>query len=164
MGKRIQRILQILLTLLLVGILVCNLYTIVQRSKGIAQPTVFGFSGAVVLSGSMQPSIPLDAYIVTKAQKTYAKGDVISFEAGNHTTTHRIVQVLPEGFQTKGDANGESADKEIVKKEKVVGKVVLVIPKIGRVFEFFSTPLGICLLVLVAFGILYIPTLVKKKT
>lgn len=157
------KIISILLTAVLSVILVCNLYTIAARAiTGQLQPTVFGFSAAVVISGSMQDAIQIDDMILTHKGKDYAVGDVITFQSEGNLVTHRIVEKTAEGFITKGDANN-TADLDPVPPEMVVGKVVLVIPGIGKAIAFLRTPLGMTALVLVGFALVEVPILIRRK-
>lgn len=91
----------------------------------------------VVTSGSMEPAIPAGSLIAVAAKDTYASGDIISFnEAGDKiVTTHRISRIEETDgvirYFTKGDRN-EEIDPPPVYFNKVVGKVVIVIPKLGK--------------------------------
>lgn len=90
-----------------------------------------------VTSGSMEPAVPVGSLIGVIAGETYVVGDIISFNeaAGGEITTHRIlrIQEINGGIRyvTKGDRN-EEEDKRPVYFNKVVGKVVIVIPKLGK--------------------------------
>ena len=55
--------------------------------------------------------------------------------------THRIISENKKGYRTKGDANNTDDGTDIPKGE-VVGKVVLVIPKIGAAIRLVRTPIG----------------------
>lgn len=91
----------------------------------------------VVISGSMEPAIPAGSLIVVADKDSYASGDIISFnEAGDKiVTTHRISRIEDTDgvirYFTKGDRN-EEIDPPPVYFNKVVGKVVIVIPKLGK--------------------------------
>lgn len=98
----------------------------------------------VVLSGSMQPSIMIgDLIIVQKAQKYFPKETITFTDLSNRKITHRIAKAEEEPvgqiFLTKGDAN-RSTDVGKVSSEKVLGKVVLVIPKIGYFINLVQNP------------------------
>lgn len=166
--KLVGRIVSIALTVVLAVLLACNLYLIAARAiTGEPQPTVFGYSGAVVVSGSMSGAIEINDMVICHREKSYAPGDVITFESGSSVVTHRIVAQTEDGFVTKGDANN-TADLEPVLPEQVIGRVVLVIPKIGKLIAFFRTPLGMICLVLIGFVLIEFPTLAEsiraKKT
>lgn len=91
-----------------------------------------------VSSGSMEPGIPAGSLIVVAAKDNYIAGDIISFnEAGGREiiTTHRISRIEEiDGrirYVTRGDRN-EEEDLTIVYFNKVVGKVTVIIPKLGE--------------------------------
>lgn len=90
-----------------------------------------------VSSGSMETEIPVGSIIIVAAKSSYIPGEVISFnEAGGRVlTTHRISRAEEvDGeirYLTKGDKN-EEEDLRPVYFNKVVGKVIWVIPKAGE--------------------------------
>lgn len=158
---RIGRILNVTLTAFLAVALGCNLYTIIARQYfGQVQPTVLGWSAAVVISGSMSDTIEVNDLIIAKAQESYEKDDIISFLHGSSLVTHRIVEVQEDGYITKGDANN-TPDPEPVSREKVVGKVVRVFPGVGAVIEAARSPLGMCCIVLLGLGLMALPTVLN---
>lgn len=159
--KLLWRGIQVVLTLVLAALLACNLYLIAaQRFLGVEHPTVFGFTTAVVASGSMSPALEVDDLILIHAQDSYEPGDVITYESGSSLVTHRIVEAVEEGFVTQGDANN-APDLEPVRLENVVGKVVGQIPGAGRVLGCLRTPLGLMCLVLL--GILLLALYVRPQ-
>lgn len=102
---------------------------------------VFHVYPSTVLTGSMEPMIyPGDVILIQKMLKeedvsSLKEGDVINFQRGKITITHRIEKVLKDeagniSFVTKGD-NNKSRDEEIVMPNDVKGIVVQVVPKIG---------------------------------
>jgi len=142
--KATGRILSFCLTALLALILVFNLLSIGSRYlTGNTYANVFGISTAVVISGSMEPAISVNDMVVIQEKDNYTEQDVISYVSQNgNLITHRIVEVTDEGFVTRGDANN-TVDIEVpVSMDKVVGKVVCVIPKVGLFMEYLKTPLG----------------------
>ncbi|MEM2191933.1 MAG: signal peptidase I [Archaeoglobaceae archaeon] len=95
----------------------------------------FGVHPAVIGSGSMSPSIETgDVIIVLKTNPDNLNiGDVIQYMADGYTVTHRIIDIYDTEngrfFITKGDANEIPDDP--VSADRVIGKVVFVIPKVG---------------------------------
>ena len=69
--------------------------------------------------------------------------------------THRVFNITDEGFITKGDAN-EDPDQWKVKKENVIGKLILTIPYIGYLGYFVRTPIGFILLIVIPVTIIII--------
>lgn len=158
---RLGRIVSTAVTVILALLLCANLYTIVAKTVfHVRQPSVFGYSNAVVISGSMSGTIEVNDMVVIHRQNTYSRWDIISFRSEGQLVTHRIAEVTKDGFCTKGDAN-DSADPGIVRPEDVVGRVVWVIPGIGAVIAFLSTPLGMTCMVFLALLMLEWPILVK---
>ena len=150
--KKIGRIFSTILTVLLVVILVFNLITIILRHvQKNPYATVGGITTAVVVSGSMEPEISINDLAVIVKQKEYVLNDVITYVSqGGSLITHRIVNSTEEGFVTKGDFNN-AEDIDPVAPEQVVGKVVWVIPGVGAVQEFITTPLGMLCITLLGF-------------
>lgn len=103
-----------------------NIYLWNAKSlTGNALPMPFGFGSAIVLSGSMEPTLHVDDLILVQAQESYEIGDVVVYQSGNMLVVHRIIAIDGENVVTKGDANntddGELALTRI--KGKVVGSV-----------------------------------------
>ena len=125
-------------------LLVYNAYILIARwLYGDGMPKIFGYSFAVVVSGSMADEICIGDFIVTKEQSSYSVGEVITFydrESGTYIT-HRIILVSESGYATKGDANN-AADDFSVPASAIVGKVVAVIPRFGKAVTFLQSPLG----------------------
>lgn len=161
--KTFGRICSTVLTVLLALLLICNLYTIAARFLwDDPNPTVFGYSTAVVISGSMSGTIEVNDMVVIHAEDSYAPGDVITFRSGESLVTHRLLEQTVEGYITKGDANN-APDLDPVSAENVEGKVVLVIPGVGRIMELLRTPLGMMLLVVVGFFLYQIPVWLDRR-
>lgn len=159
--KSVGRFLSISLTLALAFVLACNIYIIAARSiTGQRQPTAFGFSSAVVISGSMSGAIEVNDMVITQARDSYFPGDIISFDTGSSIVTHRILEVTEEGFVTKGDANN-TEDMNKVTPAQVVGKVVLVIPGVGSLIEGLRTPLGMMCITLLGISLIAVPSLLE---
>ena len=149
------------LILIIVGaILLANLYRLAAREIfKVKDPTVFGYSSAVVLTGSMSGTIEPDDFIITHKQSDYTVGDIVMYQTGGTPVTHRIVSESDKGYRTKGDANNTD-DGTDIPKENVVGKVVLVIPKIGAVIRLVRTPIGMLSLFAAIILITELPNLI----
>lgn len=87
---------------------------------------------AVVISGSMIPSFDKnDIILVQNIDRNYEVGDIVIFKTPdrNLPITHRIVSIDTEGnIFTAGDAT-KTIDWWRLKKEDIMGKVVLIIGK-----------------------------------
>ncbi len=160
--KHLAKVLQITVIALLTIILVCNLYTIAARELfKVENPTVFGYSWAVVISGSMEPTVGLDDLVISRRQESYSVGDIITFTSGSSLTTHRIVGESDSGFVTRGDANN-TEDREPVKSEQIVGRVICTIPRVGLIISYLRSPIGMAAVVLIGLLLLQIPYYAAK--
>lgn len=132
--------------------------------------TLGGWRLAVVLSGSMEPTIPTGSLVLTHAEQSnqYQVGDIVSFIAPTHgypRVTHRIIQLYRslngrQLVRTKGDAN-KGEDTWLLSREGILGKSVLVVPRLGYLLWTLHTPIGFASCVLLSFCALVIPVLVR---
>lgn len=120
----------------------------------------YGWRADTVLSGSMEPALPVGCVQVTRPVKpqNIEAGDIITFRSpfNGKLMSHRVVAVEESNsyqFRTKGDAN-EDADPYLIPSENVVGKVCLKVAGIGYVIEYLKSPIGFILLGLVGVALI----------
>jgi len=142
--KIVKEVISVLIVIALLSpILIC-----------VVAPFFVGGFFSVIMSGSMEPAIPVGSIVVVKKvnPEDVKVGDVIAFETGESRTMHRVVEKVVENgsfhFRTKGDAN-EDPDPWIVKPEGVSGALMLTIPYYGYLLVFAGTPIGFALFILV---------------
>jgi len=117
-------------------------------------PLFVGGFFSVIMSGSMEPTIPVGSVVIVKKvnPEDVKVGDIIAFKTGESRTVHRVVEKIVEDgsfyFKTKGDAN-EKPDPWIVKPEDICGALMLTIPYYGYLIWFARTPIGIVTFILV---------------
>lgn len=112
----------------------------------LAAPGLLGWKQMSVLTGSMEPEIPVGSmvYVEPVEPESLAEGDVVTFvQADGDTVTHRVVKnrTVEGTLVTKGDAN-EEEDMDPVPYERVVGKVGLTLPNAGEVLGYISSDVG----------------------
>lgn len=146
----------------MLGILVCLLIIILgiqAYNKLIVHDEtagILGYNYKTVLTGSMEPAIPVGSIVITKEQSSYEMEDIISFQEEGAIITHRIISIDRERYITKGDANNV-ADTEEVQQKQILGKVILTIPLLGYLVMWLMSPVGIISLFIII-GIWYIAT------
>lgn len=106
---------------------------------------LFNIRSFVVLSGSMQPILPVGSMVYSMPQPGYKIGDIITFtNKTGENVTHRIAQVNKKNKQTayttKGDAN-KITDQTPVTKDKIIGKVFFFVPYMGLLVNYLKSPL-----------------------
>lgn len=119
----------------------------------------------VIVSPSMAPTIKVNDGIFVKRHNNFKIGDIITYESIDNTInlpiTHRIVSIEETDngdkvFRTKGDNNG-FIDKAVVSHEKILGKVLVKLPRLGVVQSFFKNTINILIVVLIIIsGIIYL--------
>src|SRR3989344_1801593 len=87
--RKVLNILQTILTVIIFILLPLVVFTLVS-----SKTEFLGFRSFVVLTGSMSPLIPTGSIIFSQNTKNYRTGDIISFEKGSVTVTHRIIDVV----------------------------------------------------------------------
>ena len=141
--KTIGRVLLIVFVSLVLGI---NVYTWnAQSLMGNALPMPFGHGAAVVLTGSMEPTISTKDLIFVSEQAEYAVDDIVVYQSGSMLVVHRVVAIDSETVTTKGDAN-QTAD-EPVSLSAIKGRVVGTLPGIGALVKLLKTPVATVILV-----------------
>ena len=140
---------------------------------------LFGFNVYAVLSGSMEPALPVGSLVCVapESAESIQEGDVISFMASEDlVVTHRVVgvEVAEDGsagdagglrFRTQGDANS-TPDASPVLEANLIGKVVFVVPALGYLVDAIQHPPGSYIaIVLAALLVLsaVLPALFTKK-
>ncbi len=123
-------------------------------------PSVLGFSPVIVLSGSMEPAFSAGDLLIIQRKENYRKDEIVTFEDRGSLTTHRIVELSAEGFTTKGDHNN-AEDSGTISAGQIKGALVLIIPRIGSLFLFLRSPLGILLSAVLCLLLLFLPDVIK---
>lgn len=158
--KKIVKICKYLVISLLAVILALNIINIVQSIVlGQEMPLIFGYGRAIVITGSMEPAILPGDMVIIHEQDGYEVGDIVVYKANSYIT-HRIVEETENGYITQGDANN-APDKEILESQ-IIGRVVLVIPKVGYITEFVKSPFGMLILIAALFLMIELPVLAGK--
>lgn len=160
--NQIKSLTQSVITALLVVVFPIVAFTLFTSKSAI----ILGIKSFVVMTGSMEPTVPTGSIIYSIQDASYGVGDIVAFKNGDVTVTHRIVKVQDQAgkavsslvaptssqpnlsrvfYQTKGDAN-KVADSKLVESSEVVGKVLFLIPFMGIVVIFLKTPVGFILL------------------
>jgi signal peptidase len=110
-------------------------------------PRLLGYSSYTVLTGSMEPTIPVGSVVYAKPADplTLSVGDVIVFYDGRSAipVTHRILENDTACGQviTKGDANAQE-DLTPIAYYDIIGRVTVHIPVLGRILAPLGTMMG----------------------
>ncbi len=147
-------------------------FYIVENAYAKATNTKPLISLFVIVSPSMVPTINVNDMIIdigVKADSDLSENDIITFysnviDTGGYTITHRInkINIFEDEYRyvTKGD-NNKSVDVGFTTIDRIVGKVFLIIPNIGKVQELMSSKWGWLLIVVVPSIAILIADIIK---
>lgn len=114
----------------------------------IVLPMVMGFKEMAVLTGSMEPTIPVGSIVYVKPLDDPSQlqpGDICTYTLSDGETmvTHRVVSVDPDSqtLVTKGDAN--DTDDGDINFAQVFGRTQFHLPYLGYIAINAKTPVGI---------------------
>lgn len=111
-----------------------------------AKFSVFGLRSYTVATGSMEPKLHVGSVVFTLPASQYHVGNIITFNRGDISITHRIYAIKNGAYITKGDAN-KTADTQPVVRSNIVGRDILILPYFGKFTSFLKTPLGFLLFI-----------------
>jgi len=165
--KKILTIIEWIITVILGVIALITAWSALNLNTG---PKLY-----TVLSGSMAPAIPAGSIVLTAKQRSYKKNDIITFFADTtklaqnpkQTVTHRIFDITTKDGQeiitTKGDFN-PSPDGTPIKKETIVGKVIIHLPLLGFAVSYAKTLPGLIILIIIPASIIVYNEILNIKT
>ena len=139
----VRKAISIVTLLMMIGALVLALILIL--------PTLLGYERYVIVSGSMEPTVPVGAVVYDEVVpvEDIETGDIITFvppqEYGiDDPVTHRVIEISIAGentsepgarlFQTKGDANEDPDAWKMVLDGPEQARYVRHIPYVGYVY------------------------------
>lgn len=140
--------------ILILAVLLCLYIAIQVMTTG--HSTLFGFSLFRVVTGSMEPTIPVGALLVSQQTEigNVTVGDIVCFYSKDsnllgRVITHRVTAILTgDGgdimLQTQGDANAV-ADFQYVTQANLIGKVIYYVGEgnpLAEILSFFTTEAG----------------------
>lgn len=149
----IRRIATIAIDVISIAIIICAtiimLFVVFTKSGDV--PKINGYSLMCVISGSMEPEIPVNSLVLVKETDSddIRKDDILSFysqdpDLNGSIVTHRVVEIINDSgeyeFKTKGDANAV-VDEYTVLSRDIIGKVVFVSPGAGILVRLSANPL-----------------------
>lgn len=108
-------------------------------------PKLFGYQVYDVISGSMNPAIPVNSivFVQSAVPEELEPGQIVAYQSGDSVVVHRLVEnhVVEGELVTKGDANA-APDPLKVDYSSVLGTVVLHLPFIGLYAGALNTLTG----------------------
>ena len=129
-------------------------------------PGFFGYQSYIVLSGSMEPSLPVGSVVyVNSSNKSPETGDIATYQISESVrVTHRVTDVSEDGYILQGDAN-RSPDFNVVSQQQIIGVYAFHIPILGYVLSAIQGRMAIVtLIILIVINIIPdIGVMINKK-
>ena len=150
--KRNKKIVKFVILITLILLFIVNIILAIEEKKHI-----FGIYMFNIISESMEPTFYKDDLAIVKScnAEQLEKGDIITFKQEDRIISHRISDIIKEKgdeqFITKGD-NNEVEDKEPVNMQNIYGKVVFIIPNLGKFVNYIQNVSGfinVCILIVI---------------
>lgn len=118
----------------------------------------FGIKTAMVISGSMEPTLNIDDFVIMKRPKDIKVNDIVSYKSKNskYETLHRIVSINEDVVITKGDANNTEDDP--IKKEQITGIYIGKIKYLGKLITIISKPIVFAIIITLFVIFMFIPS------
>lgn len=173
--KNCKKIVSVMVSVVLICAVLLCFYVVVQvLNRGYV--SIGGYSCFRVITGSMEPEIPVGALILSKKEdiNSLEVGDIVCFRAtyseiAGQCITHRVISVTRDEtgiteLQTKGDYN-IVADPYPVTEENLIGKVVWWSERnniFSNFIAFFSNKIGF--LACIVFPCLFIAGLLFRNS
>lgn len=116
---------------------------------------------AIVMSGSMEPTLSVDDLVIVEKKDSYNVNDIVIYQTNNNLVIHRIVEIDNKEFVAKGDFNNSEDAKQNI--NAIKGKMILRIPKIGYIVYLIKKPIVCLSLIIIALLLLEISYRSKEK-
>ena len=147
MKKKAYTVLIVVFTI----ILIINIFSILNLS-------FFGFRIYKIGSGSMEPYLKVNDYIIVKRKKNYNVGNVVTYKKSNEYITHRIKSIDGDTVITQGDSN--NIEDQPINKKDIIGGLVYKSHGLSIIFYSLNKPILWVLLFIVG---LFITILIPDK-
>lgn len=97
--------------------------------------------GLIYVSGeSMEPTLHTGDLAILYRQARYQVGDIVAFDIPEGgTVIHRVVRVVPDGYQFRGD-NRNHDDPWTLDRSAIKGRQVLALPQAAHMLAFLVQP------------------------
>ena len=119
----------------------------------------FGIRTAIVLTGSMEPSLKINDFVIMRKTKSIKVNDIISYKLNNSEILHRVIRINNNEIVTKGDANNKEDNPISI--NQVTGVYVGKIKYLGSIITFITKPIIFSTIITLLAVIIFIP--VKKE-
>ena len=121
----------------------------------------FGVKTAIVLTGSMEPTLKINDFVIVKKPKSINVNDIVTYknEGDKNEVLHRVVRLMGDTVVTKGDAN--NVEDEPIKIDQITGVYVRKVRFLGKIIYYMTKPIVFSITMTLIVLLMLIP--VKKE-
>ena len=118
----------------------------------------FGIRVAIVLTGSMEPTLEINDFVIIKKPNKIKENDIISYNDNKNKKEilHRVIKVDQDEIVTKGDAN--NVEDTPINIKQVTGVYLGKIKYLGNIISYITKPLVFTMVITIIFIIILLPT------
>ncbi len=101
----------------------------------------FGIKAAVVMTGSMEPTININDFVILNRPKDIKVNDIVSYKDkdNKNEVLHRVVSINNDEIITKGDAN--NVTDEPINRNQITGVYIGKIKYLGKIISLINKPI-----------------------
>ena len=123
----------------------------------------FGIKTAVVITGSMEPTLNINDFVIMKKPKNIKINDIVSYKSINseNEVLHRVIRINNNEIITKGDAN--NIEDKPIKLNQVTGVYIGKIKYLGNIISFIQNPFVFSVVITIFLIIMFIPNKKDKQ-
>ena len=127
--------------------LYCAYYLTAIIAFGDSMPMPLGAGAAVVLTGSMEPTLSANDLIFVVRSSEYKISDVVVYSTAGTPVVHRVIDIDEENgiIVTQGDAN--NTDDGWIDASALKGKFVFRIPFVGLLIKAIKSLPGVIIII-----------------
>jgi signal peptidase len=121
----------------------------------------YGIRTAIVLTGSMEPTLAINDFIIVKKPNNIELNDIVSYKSDNSKKEilHRVVSINGDEIITKGDANNK--EDVPININQISGVYIGKVKYLGKIISFFTKPIGFSIAITIFMIIMLFP--IDKK-
>ena len=137
------KIIQRIVFFLFIGFALAYLFIIVSP-KFFKNYYPFGIRVAIVLTGSMEPELQIDDFVVVKKPDEIKENDIVSYrETNGKEVIHRIIRIDEDEINTEDNP---------ITKDQITGIYIGKVKYLGKIIKFINRPIifSIIITILVA--------------
>ena len=117
----------------------------------------FGLRVAIVLTGSMEPTLEIDDFVIIKKPNEIKENDIISYNDNRNKREilHRVIKINNDEIITKGDNN--NTEDAAINVKQVTGVYIGKIKYLGKIISYITKPIVFSIIITLVLVVMFLP-------